>query len=87
MVAALPGQLRLTSSNPCQNSDLNLNAIVVQSSMLQITASGGTPPYLFAIDDLSTFNDETHYNQLSSGTHQVYLKDSNGCRSAEECGY
>ena len=72
--------ITIDSSNPCQNSDLNLNAIVVQSSMLQLTASGGTPPYLFAIDDLSTFSDETHYNQLSSGTHQVYLEDSNGCK-------
>ncbi len=43
------------------------------------SVSGGTAPYLYALDDSYDFNDES-FKKVSSGTsHSIAVKDANGC--------
>ncbi len=43
------------------------------------SVSGGTAPYLYALDDSYDFNDES-FKKVSSGTsHSISVKDANGC--------
>jgi len=44
-----------------------------------INVSGGTSPYLYALNDNSSFAADSSWNGLSEGTYQVYLQDANGC--------
>ncbi len=65
--------------NICLNSDLNLNAVLVQSNILNLKAEGGIPPYSYSVDNPESFSEISDYTNLEPGIHQVYLKDANGC--------
>lgn len=46
----------------------------------EITAAGGTSPYVFALDNGANANSGT-YTNLASGSHTVVISDANGCTS------
>jgi len=45
---------------------------------VKATASGGTPPYLYASDGGSA-NTDSAFNELSAGQHTLWITDSHGC--------
>jgi hypothetical protein len=63
-----PLQIAATPTNVTCNGD--------NDGAIQVTATGGTPPYTFLWDDGSTAEDRTG---LSAGTYGVTVTDANGC--------
>ncbi len=62
----------------CASSTLSMD-VLVQPDILSITGKGGKTPYLFAVDNTSSFTATSTYYKLSAGKHTVYIKDANGC--------
>jgi hypothetical protein len=50
-----------------------------ESGSLQITASGGTPGYMYSIDSGMNFKSAGSFNQLRAGTYYVVVKDNLNC--------
>lgn len=59
---------------------LNLSA-EVEETTLMLSASGGTPPYLYSIDGGSTFVPDTVFTELSNGAYALIVQDARGCLS------
>jgi hypothetical protein len=57
-----------------------LVATVNQSTgaAISLSASGGTPPYLYSVNNLN-YSGIAVFNQLPSGNYTGYVKDVNGC--------
>lgn len=69
-----PDQLLTTgSSSPATpgNSD----------GSVTITASGGTAPYQYSIDNQTTWQSGNTFSGLSTGVYIIYVQDANGCMS------
>ncbi|WP_321372200.1 choice-of-anchor L domain-containing protein [uncultured Draconibacterium sp.] len=47
----------------------------------KVEASGGTPPYLYSLDNTSYSNTTGIFEGLAAGTYTVYVKDANDCES------
>ena len=47
----------------------------------KVEASGGTPPYLYSLDNTSYSNTTGIFEGLAAGTYTVYAKDANDCES------
>ncbi|SMD32788.1 SprB repeat-containing protein [Reichenbachiella faecimaris] len=58
----------LTTDAGCQTSQ----------GTVEITASGGTEPYLYSIDGGNTQNSNT-FSGLAGGTHNISIEDQEGC--------
>ena len=61
----------------CFNSDLNLQSSVY-GAIIQVSATGGNPPYLFALDN-GSYSAVATFSNLSTSNHLVRVKDSNNC--------
>jgi len=48
-----------------------------------VSASNGTPPYVYALDT-SSYSQDSLFTGLSNGTYNVWVKDSNGCEYSKE---
>ncbi len=46
---------------------------------ITVTASGGTPPYYYSLDNIDFTNTSGIFNGLTAGTYTIYVQDSNGC--------
>ncbi|MBN2482039.1 MAG: gliding motility-associated C-terminal domain-containing protein, partial [Bacteroidales bacterium] len=44
-----------------------------------LTATGGTPPYRYSIDNGLTLQDNGLFEDLPVGTYEIYVEDANGC--------
>lgn len=78
----------IAGPNPCTNiaiSTLVTNATNSAScdGIIQITASGGTPSYLYAVDGGLTFFAANTFNTLCPGSYTVVVMDLNGCSSSQ----
>ncbi|KQO34368.1 hypothetical protein ASF10_01205 [Flavobacterium sp. Leaf82] len=49
------------------------------NSTITITATGGKPPYLYAVNSLNNYQTDNMYFGAAPGTHNVSVKDANGC--------
>jgi uncharacterized protein (TIGR02145 family) len=67
----------------CSSSNLSLD-VLVQPNILTIAGKNGKTPYLFAVDNTSSFTTTSTYYKLSAGKHTVYIKDANGCVASTE---
>ncbi len=47
---------------------------------ITITASGGTTPYQYSIDNGTTFQGANSFNGLGAGTYNIVVEDANGCQ-------
>lgn len=68
----------------CNTSDLTINVVDVDpetctsTGSIEISGSGGTGAYLFALDN-GDFQESGSYANVVSGTHVAKVKDENGC--------
>ncbi len=69
--------------NLCYDSGLSLQLTVV-GEKVTAEASGGTPPYLFSLNDTLNWSSQHEFSNLSVGTHMVFVKDANGCLGQAE---
>lgn len=47
--------------------------------IITLTASGGTTPYMYSIDNGTTFFSSNIFSSLCAGSYQFVAKDTNGC--------
>lgn len=47
-----------------------------------IFASGGTPPYMYSIDGGFNYGPGSEFDGLTSGSYNVFVKDSHGCTTS-----
>ncbi len=60
-----------TTDPTCGNSD----------GTITITASGGTPPYQYSIDNGVTFQASNNFTGLAAGTYDIVVEDAGGCQA------
>ena len=51
---------------------------------ITITTTGGMPPYTYSIDGGTTFQSDNTFTNLTTGTYNVVVQDSDGCRYSEQ---
>ncbi len=51
----------------------------INGATITITATGGTPTYLYSIDDGITFVSNPIFTNIIAGTYSILVKDSYGC--------
>ncbi len=82
------GCLHDTTIQLIEPPQINFNSIVtfnsscnVQQSTgsISVTASGGTPPYTYAINN-GPFGANNSFNNLSAGSYVISIRDSNNCQ-------
>ena len=71
-----------TNFDICDISDLSLNIVIIDEEIIA-HADGGTPPYLYAINDTLNFSTNNSFF-ASSGYHTIYIKDDLGCVISQE---
>lgn len=54
------------------------STVVVNNQTITVNAAGGTGDYLYSLNFLN-FQDSNIFQNVPKGTHEVYVKDSNGC--------
>ena len=62
----------------------NVNSDDVQcfgqsNGAISISATGGTPPYQYSVDNGVTFQSSASFNGLSTGNYTIIVQDDNGC--------
>lgn len=57
----------------------SLNCFEDTDASISISASGGSPPYLYALNDTITYNVNNTFNNLSANTYTIFVKDNNAC--------
>ena len=45
-----------------------------------VTATGGTPPYQYSLDNGTTWQTSNIFNGLGAGVYVVFVQDANGCQ-------
>ncbi len=50
-----------------------------QNGQVTLTASGGTPPYLYSLDGQVFFQND-FFGNLGAGTYSYFVRDANGCQ-------
>ena len=72
------GCVVMADYNLCYDSGLSLFLTIVDDEIIA-TASGGTPPYMYALNDTIHWLSNNVFSGLSNGKHTIYVKDANGC--------
>lgn len=73
-----------TTSNPLaisvvSTTDISCNGF--NDGQIVLSASGGTAPYMYSIDNCVTFQSSPIFNNLGAGTYTVCVQDGNGCNT------
>ncbi len=59
-------------------AELTVSATVINDNTISVTASGGTAPYEYALDN-GTFQTASTFNGLANGDYSITVRDANGC--------
>ena len=51
----------------------------LDNGIIDLTITGGTPPYQYSLNNGSTFSANEIFNNLVPGAYQIYIEDDNGC--------
>lgn len=77
--AIVSGNIGQPDSLIVSGSSINVLCNGGNTGTITVTASGGTPGYLYSSDGGATFGSNNILNNLIAGTYQVVVKDANGC--------
>jgi hypothetical protein len=76
----------LTASGGCTGVTITIAATptgvtpcVSGSGSIALTASGGTPPYSYSLNNSGQFQSTSNFSNLNQGTYSVAVRDANGC--------
>jgi len=61
-----------------------VNVVGAQLGSITLTASGGTPPYQYSIDNGANLQGNGLFEDLPVGTYEIYVEDANGCLFLDE---
>ena len=68
-----------TSTTTVTGPSLLTATTVSNNQSVTATGSGGTPPYLYSVDNGRTFTANATFNNLAPGNYLVSTRDYNGC--------
>lgn len=90
--------ITVTDENGCQATDIivinepsivtadvvstNVGCAGSNDGSITVTGGGGTPDYMYSIDNGVTFNGSNSFTGLSAQNYTVVVQDANGCLSA-----
>lgn len=60
-----------------------MECFIGEEGTINITAFGGTPPYVYSMDDGLTFQGSSTFSNLNVGEYSVIIQDSGGCQIVE----
>ncbi len=63
------------------NSASNVNCFGAGDGQIIVTGTGGLSPYLYSVDNGSSYQSSDTFNGLAAGKYKIRIKDSNGCES------
>jgi len=76
----------ITEPTPVVASLIQLNGLTCfTNGALELSASGGTPPYQYSTDGISytgSFNTSITIASVGAGSYQYYVRDANGCEAS-----
>ena len=77
-------EIAIEIGSPPPLEDLRPNCELSVDGQLELSASGGTPPYLYSLDGESFF-DVSIFNELEAGqTYSISIQDAEGCMLQQE---
>jgi gliding motility-associated-like protein len=77
-------EVMVTIEHPDPLQGVELNCEALQSGELKLSASGGTPPYLYAVDG-GAFYGPSLFEDLQAGERYVLtIQDANGCELEQD---
>jgi gliding motility-associated-like protein len=56
-----------------------ITQVEISNTTATVMVNGGTPPYKYAVDGTSNWQDSNVFTNLTRGQHTFYLKDNNNC--------
>ncbi|MDJ1499914.1 T9SS type A sorting domain-containing protein [Xanthocytophaga agilis] len=75
--------LSATLSEPVASVSLSAKTTPVcygqTTGLIEIKASGGTPPYLYSVDNGVSYQSDPSFSTVGVGTYQLVVQDSQGC--------
>jgi gliding motility-associated-like protein len=61
-----------------------VHVIGTEPGSINLTATGGTPPYQYSIDNGANLQGSGLFEDLPVGTYDIYVEDANGCLFLDE---
>ncbi|WP_179344781.1 beta strand repeat-containing protein, partial [Winogradskyella ursingii] len=74
-------QLRATLT-----STTNVDCYGNSTGSITFSATGGTSPYQYSLDNGATYQTSGTFNNLAAGPYRVIVTDANGCQTNAQCG-
>ena len=76
----MPLMVTATAQNvDCPSNSINTRDTSNRSGAINVTATGGTAPYMYSIDRGNSFQNSADFDFLAAGTYSVVVMDANGC--------
>ncbi len=76
-----PSSITINEPTAISLSSASTNEICgAADGTITISASGGTAPYTYSIDNGITFQASANFSGLSAGTYNLVVEDANGCQ-------
>lgn len=72
------GCTRATTVSIAEPAQLSATATVVSNNTINVTATGGTSPYEYAIDG-TNFQSASSFSNLANGDYTITVRDANNC--------
>lgn len=73
----------MTVNQPAQPLKISVATVPVcyglANGLITITSTGGTPPYLYSIDNGTTYQGNEAFNTVGIGSYTIRVKDNNEC--------
>lgn len=79
LVSGCETQLEALVNSP---SPINIEAIDIPDSLhfaLKINVTGGTAPYIYALNDTTNYQPFSLFDSLQAGQYYIFVQDSNAC--------
>lgn len=68
----------MVAATVAEPAELTVTANVINDNTISVTASGGTAPYEYALDN-GTFQTASTFSSLANGDYSITVRDANGC--------
>lgn len=79
-----PAELKIENITKASYHGSDLSCSTSADGKITVTASGGTTPYQYSIDNGANFQAGNVFSGLAAGTYQIVVKDANGCTTAPQ---
>jgi len=79
-----PAELKIENITKASYHGSDLSCSTSTDGKITVTASGGTTPYQYSIDNGANFQAGNVFSGLAAGTYQIVVRDANGCTTVAQ---